>query len=340
MSSDIKLNDDHLLFEGYFKVNDLFHVKTGADGELKVTTTGEVRSTGSEAGFSFADRNDPNQRRVWRCESDGTTCLWSEETNVNLLIINKSGDLLVERQILAKKGIATDSLDSRASTVSEYLKVGHIESGTPPTAIQAFTMIEPGRLHANGPEAALSFADRNKNYVESPTHGQRWEWRCEGGTARLWSGNDKLEINHDGDVKAKSAHFETTVVQEEFSVMSLASMITGNPQFTMATPGSIEMCHAQDSKTSIKGGHITVKLQYAKPLVTGRSSGGRQAGIGTLHINENIRGNLVRPETILGHQLPEYVIKTEEVDVVMELINLRDRVEELEKELKELKART
>jgi hypothetical protein len=54
-------------------------------------------------------------------------------------------------------------------------------------------------VHSGGQGAGYSFADRSVgSFVESPNAGQRWVWYAFGGTARLWSGSDKLSINQLG----------------------------------------------------------------------------------------------------------------------------------------------
>lgn len=64
------------------------------------------------------------------------------------------------------------------------------------------------KLHAEGEEiysggvvGGLSFGNRDTSgFVESPTKGERWTWYSSGGTARLWSGGDKLSVNANGNV--------------------------------------------------------------------------------------------------------------------------------------------
>lgn len=62
--------------------------------------------------------------------------------------------------------------------------------------------IEGGsEVHSGGSGGGFSFSDRNKpGFVNNPTNGERWVWYAADGTARFWSGNDKLSISKNGNV--------------------------------------------------------------------------------------------------------------------------------------------
>ncbi len=56
-------------------------------------------------------------------------------------------------------------------------------------------------VHSGGSGGGFSFSDRNKpGFVNSPSNGERWVWYAADGTARLWSGDDKLSISKNGNV--------------------------------------------------------------------------------------------------------------------------------------------
>lgn len=72
---------------------------------------------------------------------------------------------------------------------------------------------EDGEIHSGGGAGGISFGDRSHfddmtmaglphrwPFVEQPTKGERWVLYAKEGTARLWSGNDKLVVNADGKV--------------------------------------------------------------------------------------------------------------------------------------------
>ena len=63
--------------------------------------------------------------------------------------------------------------------------------------------VENSEIHAGGNAGGFSFASRDTNagaFVESPTAGERWVWYALGGTARLWSGGDKLTVGKGGSL--------------------------------------------------------------------------------------------------------------------------------------------
>jgi hypothetical protein len=61
--------------------------------------------------------------------------------------------------------------------------------------------VEGKLIYSGGSLGGLSFGNRDTSrFVESPTKGERWTWYSSGGTARLWSGQDRLSINGNGNV--------------------------------------------------------------------------------------------------------------------------------------------
>jgi len=75
------------------------------------------------------------------------------------------------------------------------------------TTIPSRTLhIEGSEIHSGGSGGGFSFADRDKkDFVEGPTKGERWVWHSAGGIARLWSGDDKLSVDKDGNLTTKGA---------------------------------------------------------------------------------------------------------------------------------------
>ena len=131
----------------------------------------EVHSGGAGGGFSFADRShgsfveNPDAGQRWRWYSqDGSARLWS----------------------------GVDQLSVAAN--------GHIGIGADANQAQRILHVEGTEVHSGGPGGGFSFADRSTaTFVESPTAGERWVWYSQQGSARLWSGADRLTISAAGE---------------------------------------------------------------------------------------------------------------------------------------------
>jgi hypothetical protein len=100
--------------------------------------------------------------------------------------------------------------------------------------------VEGTEIHSGGSSAGFSFADRNVgSFVENPRPGgQRWVWYASDGTARLWSGVDRLQVDWAGGVTLKSL-----TVQGDLQAGGAASvqgnlLVTGNVGIDATTPNS------------------------------------------------------------------------------------------------------
>ncbi|MFF7534702.1 hypothetical protein ACFZB2_37275, partial [Streptomyces bobili] len=77
---------------------------------------------------------------------------------------------------------------------------GRIGLGLGASQAQRTLQVEGTGVHSGGPGGGFSFADRTTGaFVEAPAAGQRWEWYAQDGTARLWSGRDRLTVSTKGD---------------------------------------------------------------------------------------------------------------------------------------------
>jgi len=77
---------------------------------------------------------------------------------------------------------------------------GRIGLGIGADEVRTSLHVEGTEIHSGGPVGGLSFADRTtEEFVESPTEGERWVWYAQGGTARLWSGQDRLTVSTTGE---------------------------------------------------------------------------------------------------------------------------------------------
>ncbi|HEX8852937.1 MAG TPA: hypothetical protein VF754_05595, partial [Pyrinomonadaceae bacterium] len=120
-------------------------------------------------------------------------------------------------------------------------KVG-IKTTTPQRALEV-----NGGVHSSGSEAAFSFGDRAAGqFVSNPVNGERWVWFVTEGTARLWSGDDKLTVNTQGDVR-----IEGDVVAASLEAQKLA----------LGTSGPVARLHVKDNKSGDAGllsSHVAV----------------------------------------------------------------------------------
>lgn len=60
--------------------------------------------------------------------------------------------------------------------------------------------VDGSEVHSGGPGGGYSFGNRESAFVEAPGAGERWTWYASGGSARLWTGADKLSILPNGNV--------------------------------------------------------------------------------------------------------------------------------------------
>lgn len=71
-----------------------------------------------------------------------------------------------------------------------------LSSGQPQRTVH----VEGLEIHSGGDSGGFSFADRSVGHlVEDPPAGERWVWYGEGGSARLWSGFDRISVTASGE---------------------------------------------------------------------------------------------------------------------------------------------
>jgi len=131
----------------------------------------EIHSGGAVAGFSFGNRQTPafvegpgnGERWVWYA-TEQTARLWS----------------------------GTDKLT--------VLPNGNVGIGTV-TPTNRPLQVQGSEIHTGGGGAGYSFGNRETAaFVDTPANGERWVWYATRGTARLWSGTDKLTVLPNGNV--------------------------------------------------------------------------------------------------------------------------------------------
>jgi hypothetical protein len=98
-------------------------------------------------------------------------------------------------------GIGNDADDSIGLLQSgaERLTITSGRVGIGTAAPMRGLHVEPDEIHSGGSGAGFSFGNRETvGLVNSPTNGERWVLYSTGGTARLWSGGDKLFVTPNG----------------------------------------------------------------------------------------------------------------------------------------------
>jgi hypothetical protein len=93
------------------------------------------------------------------------------------------------------------SVDPRGGEVSlgAALRCPSVGIGTGSATPRRALQVEGTEVHSGGLLAGYSFASRGvPDLVESPAAGERWVWFADQGTARLWSGGDKLAVTPTG----------------------------------------------------------------------------------------------------------------------------------------------
>lgn len=71
-----------------------------------------------------------------------------------------------------------------------------LSSGSPQRTVH----IEGSEVHSGGSSGGFSFADRSVgNFVNVPGAGERWVWYAQDGSARLWSGSDRISVSAAGE---------------------------------------------------------------------------------------------------------------------------------------------
>ena len=92
---------------------------------------------------------------------------------------------------------------ARLRSGADHLAVaanGNIGVGIDAQQAQRILHVEGSEIHSGGGVGGFSFADRNGgSFAENPTAGQRWVWYAQDGTARLWSGSDRVAVSAAGE---------------------------------------------------------------------------------------------------------------------------------------------
>jgi len=150
-----------------------------------------IHSSGSDAGFSFADRDKKDfvaipskgERWIWYSKG-GIARLWSGSDK---LTVDKDGNV----------GIGTDAPQAKLDVRGDIFAFGNVGVGT---ATPSRPLYVEGEIHSSH---GFSFADWKSGFVDAPSKGERWVWYANDGTAHLWSKVDKLTVSKDGVLRTR-----------------------------------------------------------------------------------------------------------------------------------------
>ncbi|HYX13391.1 MAG TPA: tail fiber domain-containing protein [Nostoc sp.] len=97
--------------------------------------------------------------------------------------------------------IANGRAQAQAGNLDNLFVSGSVGIGT--TSPSRKLDVRGTEIHSGGSGGGFSFGNRETaGFVETPNAGQRWVWYALGGTARLWSGGDKVTVNTSGVISA------------------------------------------------------------------------------------------------------------------------------------------
>jgi len=129
------------------------------------------------------------------------------------------------------------SIDASLTAASLLPDGGRLVLGTagPPRTILHVEGNEG--VHSGGTGGGFSFADRAVGeFVPAPGAGERWVWYAVAGTARLWSGNDKLGVTASGNVG-----IGTTTPVEKLEVRGNLKLGANGTEFAVGSPDNLRL---------------------------------------------------------------------------------------------------
>ncbi|MGW7510135.1 hypothetical protein ACWGJ0_20780 [Streptomyces massasporeus] len=160
---------------------------------LEIDTAGVtghgLRITSPTAGSGIELENDDvGPAYGMLIEDDGAWHLTNEDEDIDLLVVDSEGSLGVAGDVEVGSTLSAGTL---AATDARLESLAVSTDDSPRAALHVDGM----GLHSGGSAGGYSFADRgHEGFVEQPTAGERWIWYAFAGSARLWSGQDRLSV--------------------------------------------------------------------------------------------------------------------------------------------------
>ena len=243
--TDILIADGRPLFE------DLVWV----EGHLRLL--GDARIWGGQIEFRDEQGGDGNRPLALRARPNAVTPQAGRDLQVVLGSQADGSNRLV---------VGTLRGDGVLDAGIHLTSAGMIAIGT--AAPQRTVHVEgPGEteIHSGGSLGGFSFANRDLGtFVAAPSNGERWVWFARAGSARLWSGADKLVVTAAGRVgigtetPARQVHVDGPGVTEIHSGGAVGgfSFANRNTQSFVETPAAGErwVWYAQDGRARLWSG--------------------------------------------------------------------------------------
>lgn len=131
---------------------------------------------------------------------DGSWRLTNNSEETDLLVVDRDGAVAVPGDLAVSGGLAVSGEVAVEDTLSTpTLAAGDASITSLAVATDdgphAALHVDGLGLHTGGDAGGYSFADRaDGGFVENPGAGERWVWYASDGSARLWSGGDRISI--------------------------------------------------------------------------------------------------------------------------------------------------